>query len=97
MKIKILEKKDETLLRRHNVKVEVEFDKEVPSRDLIREHVAKALKTDQEMVIVDSIKSSFGSRKANVVVYSYSDKKFMEKVVRSYLHKRHNPKETEKK
>jgi ribosomal protein S24E len=97
MKIKILEKKDEPLLRRQNIKIEVEFEKEVPSRALIREHVAKALKAEQDMVVVYSINSSFGSRKADVIVHYYSDKKFMQKVVNEHMNKRHAPKEAEKK
>lgn len=97
MKIKILEKKDEPLLRRQNIKIEVEFENEVPNRVLIREHVAKALKADQEMVVVQKIKSSFGSLKADVIVHVYSDKKLMEKFVRNHVKKRHETKKEEEK
>lgn len=97
MKIKILEKKDEPLLRRQNIKIEVEFEKEIPSRLLIREHVAKALKVDQEMLIVDSIKSSFGSLKANVTSHFYLDKVLMDKIVKKHVKKRHSKKDEEKK
>ena len=96
MKIKILEKKEEPLLRRQTVNIEVEFEKEVPSRALIREHVAKALKADQEMVVVHLIESSFGSLKAKVTVHFYSDKKYMDKIVRKYVQKRHEVKEEKK-
>lgn len=96
MKIKIVEKEDQPLLRRQNIKADVEFEKEVPNRALIREHIAKALNSNQEMVIVKTIKSSFGSKTANVIVHAYSDKKFMEKVVKKHIQKRHAAKEEKK-
>jgi len=75
MKIKIVENKEKPFLYRKEMKLEVEFDKEVPSRGFLREHVAKAAKSEKEMVIIDKIDPNYGIRVANVVAHVYNDKK----------------------
>ena len=94
MKIKIVENKEKPFLYRKEMKLEVEFDKEVPSRGFLREHVAKAAKSEKEMVIIDKIDPNYGIRVANVVAHVYNDKKKMDSFVREHMKKRHEPKES---
>ncbi|MGM5484978.1 MAG: hypothetical protein ACQEP1_03855 [Nanobdellota archaeon] len=89
MKVKIVEKQEQPLLSRTELKAEVEFDKEIPSRQFMREQVAKAVKGNQEMIIIERIVSKFSSRKADVFAHVYKDKAKMEKFVRDYMKKRH--------
>jgi len=95
MKIKILEKKDQPLMYRQELTLEVEFDNEVPSRKFLMEQVAKATKSAENLVIVDKIESNFGTRVADVHAYIYVDEKKMESFVRGYMKKRHQPSEAE--
>ncbi len=61
MKIEVLEKKDNKLLDRTEVKFRIMHEKEkTPERDLVRSELADFLKLKKEIVIVDNIKSIFG-------------------------------------
>lgn len=95
MKIKILEKKDQPLMFRQELKLEVEFDNEVPSRKFLMEQVAKATKAKEDLVVIDKIESNFGEKVANVLAHVYTDKAKMDSFVRGYMKKRHEPSEAE--
>lgn len=92
MKIRIQEKLDQPLLYRQELNLEVDYEKEVPSREFLREQIAKAVKADKEMVVVESIKSVSGKHLAKVQSHVYNDKKKMDLFVRDYLKKRHEKK-----
>ena len=92
MKIKILAKDEQPLLYRQQVKLEVEFDAEVPNRAFLKEQIAKFLKVDMELVMVEKISSKFGQRKADVVVHVYNDKAKLDSFVPAHIKKRHEPK-----
>ena len=89
MKIKILERNKQPLLYREEIKADVEFDKEVPSRTFIREQIAKSAKVDVEKIVVDKIKSHFGKNNADVLVYIYDDKKKYDSFVSEHMKKKH--------
>lgn len=88
MKVNIVEKQEQPMLYRTEVKAEVTFDREVPSRSFMKEQVAKALKADQQLLIIREIKSGFSERKAEVYAYLYKDKDKLDKFVKDYLKKR---------
>jgi ribosomal protein S24E len=92
MKIKILAKEEQRLLYRQLVKLEVEYDAEVPARTFLKEQIAKFLKVDQELVVVESINNKYGARKADVVVHVYTDKTKLDTFVPAHIKKRHEPK-----
>lgn len=89
MKIKILDKKEQPLMYRQELSLEVEFESEVPSRDFLKKQVAKATKADEKLVIIEKIESQFGVKKAMVVAHVYTDAKKLETFVRGYMKKRH--------
>jgi small subunit ribosomal protein S24e len=54
MKLNVIEAKDNPLLKRKEIRYFVEFDNDVsPSRDVIREVIARNYKSDSSLVIVD--------------------------------------------
>ena len=54
MKLNVIEAKDNPLLKRKEIRYFVEFDNDVsPSRDVIREVIARNYKSDSTLVIVD--------------------------------------------
>ena len=56
MKLNILDKKEQKLLSRTEVKGKLEFDKEAtPSNDAVKEEIAKGVGKDAKLVVVKSI------------------------------------------
>ena len=54
MKLNVIEAKDNSLLKRKEIRYFVEFDNDVsPSRDVIREVISRNYKADSSLVIVD--------------------------------------------
>ena len=77
----IVEKKSEPLLSRTMVKANVAFEKTTPTYQEVTSLITQQLKTDEKLVAIRHIYTAFGSRKANVIAYVYSDwskKQFVE-------------------
>ncbi|MEW5760219.1 MAG: 30S ribosomal protein S24e [Candidatus Thermoplasmatota archaeon] len=61
MEIEILDKKENLLLKRAEIKFKVTHSPEAtPNRDKIRESIASLINTKKENIVLDRIKSSFG-------------------------------------
>ena len=73
MQISIVERKEEPLLSRAMVKANIEFDKSTPSYTETATLLASNLKADEKLIVIRHIYTYFGSKKAQVIAYLYSD------------------------
>lgn len=79
MDLKIVEKKEQPLLKRTSVKGLVGFESSTPSRPELRKKVAEALKAVEANVVIGSIKTAFGEKKAAFVANIYSSPQDLDK------------------
>ena len=81
MQLTVTNKKEEPLLSRTQITATLEFDKTTPSYQEVTSLIATQLKTDEKLVAIRHVYNSFGSKKADVTAYVYSDeakKQFIE-------------------
>jgi len=81
MELKVTNTKEEPLLSRKIIHATLEFDKATPPYPEVTALIANQLKTDEKLVAIRHIYTSFGLKKADVIAYIYSDedkKKFIE-------------------
>lgn len=81
LELKIIDVKDEPLLSRKLVKVQIEFEKSTPSYADVMSSLSSNLKTDEKLVAIRHIYTAFGDKKADVTAYIYADeqkKQFIE-------------------
>lgn len=77
MDIKIIEKKEEPLLSRTALKLNVSFKGATPSNQEVKKTIASSLKSDEKLITIRHIYTSFGIESATVAAYLYSDEKSM--------------------
>ena len=81
VQINVTNKKEEPLLSRTMVTATLEFEKATPSYAEVLPVLATSLKTDEKLVAIKHIYNLFGSKKAEVIAFVYSDenkKQFIE-------------------
>ena len=69
----ITSRKEEPLLSRTMLKAELEFDSATPSNSEVTQLLAAHLKVDGKLIAIRHIYTHFGSRKADIIAYSYPD------------------------
>ena len=77
MDIKITEKKEEPLLSRTALKLNVSFKGATPSNQELKKAIASSLKSDEKLIAIRHIYTSFGIESADVIAYQYSNEKSM--------------------
>lgn len=81
MEFEIKNKKDNTLLKRHEVTGELKFTgAATPSNKQLQEELAKKLSVAPEVIVIKHIYGSFGGGKATFEAYAYASKEQMEKI-----------------
>ena len=80
MDLKILSKKEEPLLSRTEIGVEVSFDKATPSESEIRSALAKSLGRDEKLIVVKGLYTGYRVRKAKNVSYAYENEEVMKSI-----------------
>ena len=76
MELKIIKEKENPSLLRVEIEAEVEFFNEAtPKKEDIKKKIASLKKTDEKVVVVKNINSSFGVGNASVLVYVYKSEK----------------------
>ena len=80
MELKITEEKEAILLSRREIIANITFKGATPSKETIRKEIASALKSDEKLIIIKHILTSFGSETAKVVAYQYVSEEEMKKV-----------------
>jgi small subunit ribosomal protein S24e len=89
MKLEIKEKKEVPLLSRTRVHLNVEFEKETPSREMIRKELAKILKSKEELIIIKHVYSKFGKKEAKIIAHVYENLDDLKKIEEGHLLKKH--------
>jgi len=86
MELELLEKKENPLLKRTEIRFEALHQKEAtPSREDIRENIAKSLKAPKEKVILDSMQSEFGRGKTTGYAKVYETIEAAKKYERKHI------------
>jgi len=88
MKVEIKNKTEEPLLSRQKIEATVAFEGPVPKRQDILQDIAAQTKAKPELVLVFKIDTHYGSQKANVLAYAYTDADAMSKIEETKKFKR---------
>lgn len=95
--MKLIDEKNDALLARKTVVFETEIGQNpTPSREGVRETIAKYLNTDKKLVIVDEIKSFFRENKIQIIARVYQNIEDLKRIEDSNLLKRHKEEEPKK-
>lgn len=77
MDLTITNKRDNPLLSRTHVQANIIFEGSTPNRKEVQKALAKSMKAESKMVIIQTIQTSFGHSKASLVAHVYNDEKAM--------------------
>lgn len=91
MKIKIIEKEQNKLLDRLEVKFEVESPNETPKRLDIKAKLAALINYDEKLVIIKGIHQETGLKRSQGVAHAYGTEENLNRVEPAYLIKRNSP------
>jgi len=80
MKLEIIKEKEDKLLNRKELFLNIKFEKSTPSKESIKKQLCENLKLDPELLKLDEINQGFGERKAVVLAYLYKSKDQMNKI-----------------
>jgi ribosomal protein S24E len=78
MELKLIEKKDNTLLSRTEITLEGIKEAITPSYDSLKKKIAEQFSADASLIAIRHIYPQFGTTKFKVVAYIYADKNSME-------------------
>ncbi|MEM3408410.1 MAG: 30S ribosomal protein S24e [Candidatus Micrarchaeia archaeon] len=91
VEVKILEKKDNPILKRKEVKCLVDFEAGTPKKEEIQQAIAKALTAHPELVYINEFIVRAGAKQGKAEVFLYDSKDILEK-----MHKKKEKKEKKK-
>ncbi|VVB66672.1 30S ribosomal protein S24e [Candidatus Gugararchaeum adminiculabundum] len=94
MDIEIKNEKENKALERKEVTFLVKYDKATPSRDEVRAALAPKVRSKQELIVIDFMYPSYGTRSANGSAKVYANEAAM-KIEPAYKHARGKPKPKE--
>ncbi|MBW2980289.1 hypothetical protein KY360_02635 [Candidatus Woesearchaeota archaeon] len=80
MDLKIIEKKEQPMLSRIEIKGKLEFQGATPSANEVKKQLSSELKVDEKLIAVKNISTYFGVNNADLVAYAYLNKEDMDKV-----------------
>lgn len=89
MDLTITKQTENPLLSRKEVQAKIVFEGATPNRVDVQKALAKSIKADEKMVIVQTIQTSFGHSNATVVAHAYSDENAMKANERANLLEKH--------
>ncbi|MEM2937453.1 MAG: 30S ribosomal protein S24e [Candidatus Bathyarchaeia archaeon] len=95
MEVKILSETENPLLNRKEIAFKVEHDQtgSTPPRTEVKEAIAKALKTDSNLVFIKKIETKTGTRKAVGIANVYDSVEHAKLIEPEYVIKRNMPTE----
>ncbi len=97
MNITISEQKENKIFGRKEITATVLFEgNTTPTRKDIQKEISKAVKSKEELTIIETIKTNFGDAKATIIARAYDDEESMKAIERKNLiekHSGHEPKE----
>lgn len=80
MNIKILEEKDNAILKRKELLLEVDSLDKTPSNEEVKKELAKKFNTKENLVAVKQINQIFGKRTCKVKANIYNDEKSLKEI-----------------
>ncbi|MFH0867766.1 MAG: hypothetical protein V1831_00470 [Candidatus Woesearchaeota archaeon] len=80
MEIKIIGKKEDPLLSRTKVEVEIIFESATPSREEIKSRLGKDLGKNEKLIVVKGIYTDYGLKKAKNIAYVYENEDALNKI-----------------
>ena len=80
MELKILSEEEAPLLSRRKIVADATFSGATPSKKEVWKQLASALKTDEKLVVVKNIRTSFGNQQARVVALQYTSEEEMKRI-----------------
>ena len=89
MDLTITQQTKNPLLLRTEVQAKIIFEGSTPKRVEVQKELAKAMKAKEDMVIIQTIQTSFGLSKATLVAHVYSDEAAMKANERANLLEKH--------
>ena len=93
MNLRVIEKKEEPLLSRQTVAIDLTYDGATPARKTLLKEVASVLGVSEGLVSILRVKNTFGATKARIAVHVYKESKEKERIEKSYLSARGMKKE----
>ncbi|HNR57532.1 MAG: 30S ribosomal protein S24e [Methanothrix sp.] len=91
MEIKVIEEKNNPMLKRREVKFVVSHDGPTPSRKSVIEKIAATMNSKVGLVMVDSLKSEFGKRETVGYAKIYDTEERAKEVERAHVIARNVP------
>lgn len=80
MKIELVKEKEEKLFHRKELLVKLNFDKDTPSKQVVKKELSDHLKLNPELLTLNKVKQRFGERCADVFAYIYKDAASLKKL-----------------
>lgn len=80
MELKIINKKEDPLLSRTRVELEIIFGKATPSREEIKSKLGKDLGKDEKLIVVKGIYTEYGLKKAKNLSYVYENEEALNRI-----------------
>lgn len=80
MELKIINKKEDSLLSRTIVESEIVFEKATPSRADIKSNLSKNLGKDEKLIVVKGIHTLYGFKKAKNIAYIYENEELLKRI-----------------
>ena len=93
MSFKVAAKKENPLLDRAEISVEIIFTGAVPSRQELAKKIASHEGANENVVVIKSIETVHGYGRATVLAYIYKSEEAMKKIEYSYIFGRGKPKQ----
>lgn len=95
MKITKKEEKENPLLHRKEIKLNIKDYKETPSRRDIVDKITAKLNIDEEKLVIDKVDQEYGKKEANCTVKIYDSEEAKEKYSPAYKDERTGEEEEE--
>lgn len=80
MELKIINKKEDPLLSRTKVEIEITFDKATPSKAEIKSKLSKDLGKEEKLIVVKGIYMEYGLKKAKNLSYVYESEEALKRI-----------------
>ena len=80
MELKIINKKEDPLLSRTKVEIEITFDKATPSKAEIKSRLGKDLGKEEKLIVVKGIYMEYGLKKAKNLSYVYESEEALKRI-----------------
>lgn len=80
MKLELVKEKEEKLFNRKEILAKLDFEKNTPSKEVIKKELCDHLKFNSELVALTKVKQRFGERSADIFAYVYKDKDSLNKL-----------------